>query len=99
MQDNCSKLSVWYPNGNHCKPLKRRGDFGQHIVRNGDNKGATVRLLGSGPRLDRLPAMQYLGVSQNRGTFLGVPIIRSIIFWGLYWGTPILGNNHLDNED
>ena len=27
-----------------------------------------------------------------RGTFLGVPIIRIIVFWGLYWGTPILGN-------
>ena len=23
---------------------------------------------------------------------MGVPIIRTIIFWGLYWGTPILGN-------
>ena len=26
------------------------------------------------------------------GTSLGVPIIRPIIFWGLYWGPPILGN-------
>ena len=26
-----------------------------------------------------------------RGTFLGVPIIRPIVFWGLYWGPPILG--------
>ena len=24
--------------------------------------------------------------------FLGVPIIRSILFWGLYWGPLILGN-------
>ena len=31
---------------------------------------------------------------QIRGTFLGVPIIRTIIFWGLYWGPPILGNYH-----
>ena len=21
-----------------------------------------------------------------RGTFLGVPIIRTMVFWGLYWG-------------
>ena len=27
-----------------------------------------------------------------RGTILGVPIIRTIVFWGLYWGSLILGN-------
>ena len=26
------------------------------------------------------------------GTFLGVPLIRTIVFWGLYWGPLILGN-------
>ena len=26
------------------------------------------------------------GFPKIRGTFLGVPIIRSIVFWGLYWG-------------
>ena len=31
-----------------------------------------------------------------RGTFLGAPIIRSIVFWGLYWGPLILGNYHFD---
>ena len=30
-----------------------------------------------------------------RGTFLGVPIIRITVFWGLYWGPPILGNYHI----
>ena len=30
-----------------------------------------------------------------RVTFLGVPIIRTIVFLGLYWGPPILGNYHL----
>ena len=29
------------------------------------------------------------------GTFLGVPIIRTIVFLGLYWGSPILGNYHI----
>ena len=27
-----------------------------------------------------------------RGTFLGVPIIRIVICWVLYWGPLILGN-------
>ena len=27
--------------------------------------------------------------SQNQCTFLGVPIIRSIVVWGLDWGPPI----------
>ena len=26
---------------------------------------------------------------------LGVPIIRTIVFWGLYWGPLILGMYHL----
>ena len=30
-----------------------------------------------------------------RVTLFGVPIIRAIVFGGLYWGTPILGNYHL----
>ena len=34
------------------------------------------------------------GFPQNRGTILGVPIIRTIVFWGLYWGLPIYGNYH-----
>ena len=34
-----------------------------------------------------------------RGTLLGVPIIRTIIYWGLYWGPFILGNYHLKVRD
>ena len=30
-----------------------------------------------------------------RGTFLGVPIIGIIVFWGLYCGFPIYGNYHV----
>ena len=26
-----------------------------------------------------------------RGKFLGVPIIRTIVYWGLFWGTPYFG--------
>ena len=29
------------------------------------------------------------GFPKIRGTILGVPIIRTIVFWGLYWGPPI----------
>ena len=31
-------------------------------------------------------------VPKIRGTILGVSIIRIIVFWGVYWGPPILGN-------
>ena len=34
-----------------------------------------------------------------RGTLLGVPILRIIVFWGLYWGPLILGNYHLLLEE
>ena len=33
-----------------------------------------------------------------RGTFLGVPILRIIVYWGLYWGTLILGKYHLGHS-
>ena len=37
------------------------------------------------------------GFPKIRGTFLGVPIIRIIIFWGLYWGPCILGNYQMSS--
>ena len=36
------------------------------------------------------------GFPKIRGTLLGVPVIRTIIFWGLYWGPLILGNYHVE---
>ena len=39
-----------------------------------------------------------MGFPKIRGTFLGVPIIRTIVFWGLYWGSLILGNYHIPSE-
>ena len=27
--------------------------------------------------------------------FVGVPTIRTIVYWGLYWGTLILGDYHI----
>ena len=35
------------------------------------------------------------GFPKIRGTLLGVPIIRTTVFGGLYWGPLILGNYHL----
>ena len=35
------------------------------------------------------------GFPKIRGTILGVPTIRTIVFWGLYWGPTILGNYHV----
>ena len=37
----------------------------------------------------------HVGFPKIRGTFLGVPIIRTIVYWGLYWGPFILGNYHV----
>ena len=36
-----------------------------------------------------------MGVPKIRGTFLGVPVTRMIVYEGLYWGPPILGNYHI----
>ena len=30
-----------------------------------------------------------------RGTILGVPTKRTVVFWGLYWGSLVLGNYHV----
>ena len=35
------------------------------------------------------------GFPKIRGTILGVPIIRIIVYWVLYWDPPILGNYHV----
>ena len=36
-----------------------------------------------------------LGFPNIRGTILRVPIIRTIVYLGVYWGPPILGNYHV----
>ena len=40
-----------------------------------------------------LPA--FWGFLKSKGTFLGVPIKGTIVYLGLYWGPPILGNYHI----
>ena len=42
----------------------------------------------------------HLGASKNvkkiRGAILGAPIIRIIVYWGLYCGSPSYGDYHLE---
>ena len=35
------------------------------------------------------------GFTKIRGTILRVPILRTRVFWGLYWVPLILGNYHI----
>ena len=42
-----------------------------------------------------LPGKACGGFRKSGGTFLGVPIMRIRVFWGLYWGPPILGSFHI----
>ena len=54
------------------------------------------------PLLDEpkdLSLPEDLGLSQIWGYLSGVPIIRIIVFWGLYWGSLMLGNYHLGYMD
>ena len=37
------------------------------------------------------------GFPKIRGTLLGVPIIRTIVFGGLYWGSSFWGNYHIQD--
>ena len=32
------------------------------------------------------------GFAKLEVPFLGIPVIWTIVYWGLYWGPPILGN-------
>ena len=36
-----------------------------------------------------------MGFPTITGTILGVPTIRTRVFWGLYWGTPIFEDYHM----
>ena len=63
-----------------------------HVYTQGDDKGF-IGVPGRG-KVEKLLHVSYnkWGFPKIRGTLLGVPIIRTIIFRGLYWGPAILGN-------
>ena len=50
-----------------------------------------------GPCMTARPQLEtnIWGFPKIMGTFLGVPIIRTIVFWGLYCGPLILGNYYM----
>ena len=48
-----------------------------------------------GVRWDALELLHHTwGFPKMRGTSFGVPILRTMVFWGLSWGLPVLGNYH-----
>ena len=49
----------------------------------------------SRPHTYTISCVYIWGFPKTLGTFLGVPIIRTIVCWGLDWGPPILGNYHM----
>ena len=36
------------------------------------------------------------GFPKIRGTLLGIPTKRTLVHWGLYWGSLVLGNFHVE---
>ena len=66
--------------------LLHRFDDGQAQVDVGDTVEAFLIHL--------LPGHTW-GFPNIMGIILGVPIIRIIVFWGLYWGPLIVENYHL----
>ena len=48
-----------------------------------------------GSRIQRQRILSIWGFPKTRGTFFGVPILRILVFWGLYWGPPIWGKYHI----
>ena len=62
-----------------------------------DDKAGNIAGLLAKPHLccQSCGSYHHVMVSQNEGYLFGVPIIRVIVFWGLYWGPPVLGNYHV----
>ena len=58
--------------------------------------GSAALYIGKSVRFAMLINFLHVGFSKIRGTILWIPIVVMIIFGGLYWGAPILGNFHVD---
>ena len=74
---------------------------------NGDYYGYIIRIILGSSYIPIIPLLQGGGVllryvygefPEIRGTFLGVPITRMIIYWGLYWGSLSLGSYHVSRS-
>ena len=57
-----------------------------------------VCLLLKGPAGRCRAIVGFGGFPKLGVAFWGVPIIRTIVFWGLFWGSLILGNYHLGSR-
>ena len=66
-------------------------------VHAGERHSQETTVLGQHMALKQ-EGLQIWWFPKIRGTCLGVPIIRTIVYWGLYWGTRILGNYHTKNN-
>ena len=67
-----------------------------HVHSKGSHNKAHIDSSSSKPQtLNPRPTWQFPEII---GTFLEVPIIRNIVYWGLYWGPLILGNYHMGIE-
>ena len=73
------------------------------MVLGGASKGATKDLRTTCSRAGGRRAYLGMGLEIGPWGFLkfgvslwDLPRIRTIAFWGLYWGPPILGNYHLE---
>ena len=107
--DGCLGTYIGGKCGGCSKVLVKEGPLGIHFLKKGilTKQGTYIMaILGTGilnnyhvNTQDQLAVVfWYLGgmfweFPKIRGTILGVPIIRTIVFWGLYWGPLILGNS------
>ena len=67
----------------------------------GDTKRLVLQLMNMQSRsaCTGSAVQEAYGASQNSGYLFGVPpVMRAIVYWGLYWGRPILGNYHITQE-
>ena len=64
--------------------------FGPLVLENYQKAAKLLLLFHNKPLIIIVKPSYRWGFPKIRGTLLlGVPIIRTILFWGLYWGPPI----------
>ena len=82
-QAAASSKSLWESFGmQHAKQVCRA--LQRHLGR------CVLEHVGRRAQISQGELINEMGISQNLGYLLGVPIKRTIVFWGLYWGSLIL---------
>ena len=78
-------LSSYHPYIPYISPtISRKSPGPTAVASRAEAEGVAALKLGL---LGECLEKKCLGFPKIRGTFLGVPIIRTIVYWGLYWGT------------